>query len=344
MGNGITIREVAASAGVGISTVSRVIHRHPSVAPELRERVEIAMRDLGYEPNASAQSMRMRSTRTIACAVRDSSIPEFASFIRAAEALVRDAGYTLLLSNIDENTDQERDLTRMLGRRRVDGIIMTRSADGDKRVDDALSKLRIPVVYIDRDPSPIADTVVIDHQHGIRAAVDHLASLGHRRIALITGRPSMRPARERLEAYRAAMAARGLPVDPGLVSTQSFYAEQAFQHASLLLGSDPRPTAIIAGGMSLLPAVLRAVRMYNLKVGEDISIIAGCNSDLAELTSPSITAVRWDVPAWGRICAQLLLDRISGADGEAAGRKIILPTELVIRESCKPPGAPPGRN
>lgn len=334
MSSTVTIRDVAAAAGVGISTVSRVVHRHPSVAQELRERVETAMRELGYEPDASAQSMRMRATHQIACAIRDSSIPEFAAFVRAAEAVIRQAGYTLLLTNIDESSEQERDLARMLGRRRVDGLMMTRSADGDKRVDEALTKLGIPVVYIDRDASPIADTVVIDHRHGIRAAVHHLAALGHSRIAFLTGRPTMRPARERLLAFEEAMAERGLPVDPRLVSAQSFYAEQAFQHASLVLTSEPRPSAIIAGGMSLLPAVLRAARMHNLQIGKDVSVIAGCNSDLAELSVPPVTAIRWDVPAWGRICAQLLLDRISAPPESAGGREIILPTELVIRESC----------
>ncbi len=329
----VTIREVAKAAGVGIATVSRVVRQKPTVAPELRIRVEKAMRDLGYEPNAAAQSMRTRTTRTIACAIRDSSIPEFASFVRAAEAVVRRAGYTLLLTNTDDDPAQELDLVKVLGRRRVDGLMLTRSQQADTSVNDALRKLGIPIVYIDREPSPIADTVVIDHRHGIRAAVDHLVSLGHERIALLTGRPTMRPARERLSAYEEALRAHGLPVDPALICAQSFFAEQSFHYVSLLLSAEPRPTAIIAGGMALLPAVLRAVQLRGLRVGQDIAIVAGCDSDLAELTSPAITAIRWDIPAWGRTCAQLLLDRIVDGAKDEGGRQIILPTELVIRGS-----------
>ena len=333
----VTIKQVAKAAGVGIATVSRVLLQNPSVAPELRRRVEEAVRKLGYEPNASAQSMRTRTTRTIACAIRDSSIPEFGPFVRAAEAVIRRAGYTLLLTNTDDDPTQEFELVKVLGRRRIDGLMLTRSQQADRRLDEALQKLKIPIVYIDRDPSPIADTVVIDHQHGIRAAVDHLVSLGHERIALVTGRPAMRPARERIEAFRAAMESHGLPVNPQLVCAQSFSSEEAFQYASLLLSTEPPPTAVIAGGMALLPAVLRAVKLRHMKVREDIAIIAGCDCDLAELTSPAITAIRWDITAWGRICAQLLLDRISDPGNREAGRNIILPTELVIRQSCRHP-------
>jgi LacI family transcriptional regulator len=329
----VTIKDVAEAAGVGIATVSRVARQKPTVAPELRRRVEAAMSELGYEPNAAAQSMRTRTSRTIACAIRDSSIPEFASFVRAAEAAVRRAGYTLLLTNTDDDPKQELELIKVLGRRRVDGMLLTRSQQSDESVNKALSKLGVPIVYIDRDPSPIADSVVLDHRHGIKTAVDHLVSLGHQRIALVTGRPTMRPARERLQAFELAFRENGLTLDPNHVYAESFFAEQSFHYVSLLLSAEPRPTAIIAGGMALLPAVLRAVKLRGLKVGKDIAIIAGCDSDLAELSSPAITAVRWDIPAWGRICAQLLLDRINGGEEIKAGRQIILPTELVIRES-----------
>lgn len=332
-----TIKDVAAAAGVGIATVSRVIHRHPSVGTELRDRVEVAMRKLGYEPNAAAQSIRTRSTRIVACAIRDSSIPEFAAFTRAAEDVIRQAGYTLMLTNTGEEPAQELELTKVLGRRRVDGLMLTKSEDQNEAVEAALEKLGIPVVFIDRYPSRISDAVAIDHQYGIRLAIDHLVSLGHERIALITGRPTTRPGRERLLAYEAAMRAHGLPVDHALVQARSFYAEQSFYHVSLMLRDERPPTAIIAGGMSLLSPVLRAVRLRGLTVGKQISIIAGCDSELAELTTPAITAIRWDIPAWGRAAANLLLDHLADGERVPFGRQITLPTELVIRGSC---GAP----
>ncbi|WGF87988.1 LacI family DNA-binding transcriptional regulator [Marinivivus vitaminiproducens] len=335
----VTIQDVAQAAGVGIATVSRVAHGHASVTPALRERVTLAMAELGYEPDPAAQSMRTRSSRTIACAIRDIAIPEFGAFVRAAEAVTRAAGYTLILTNTDETVQQELDLVRLWTRRRVDGLLTTKSADQDPSLNAALEKAALPVVLIDRDASDHADAVTIDHRRGMRAAVDYLVFLGHEHIAFLTGSPATRPGRERLAAFQEAMSAHGLPVRPELMNAQSFYAERAFHHASLILGAKPAPTAIIAGGMALLSGVLRAVRLRGLVIGQDISVIAGCDSDLAELATPAITAIRWDIPAWGRISAQLLLDRIA-APGTSGGRQILLPTELVTRSSCSAPGRP----
>ncbi len=329
-----TIKDVAAEAGVAIATVSRVVHGHSTVGPELRARVEKAMADLGYEPDATAQAMRTRTTRTIACAVRDSSIPEFATFTRAAEAIIRDAGYTLMLANTDEDTAQELDLIKVLGRRRVDGLLMTRSDDSDPAVGAALARLGVPVVYIDRDADEGADAVVLDHRRGMRAAIDHLVDGGHDRIALVTGRPSMRPARERLAGFEAALAGRGRPIHRHLVAAESFYPEQGFGRVLQMLDGQAPPTAIIAGGMALLPAVLRAVRLRGLTVGHDIAVIAGCDSELAELATPAVTAIRWDIPAWGRRAAELLLEKLSMPEPPTGpGREILLPTELIIRQS-----------
>ena len=329
----VTIKDVARVAKVGIATVSRVVHNNPSVGEDIRARVFAAMLDLGYEPNPAAQTMRTRSSKTIACAIRDIAIPEFATFVRSAEAVIRQAGYTLILTNTEEAVGKELDLIRLWSRRRVDGLLLTKSIEDDELLNAALKKADIPVVFIDRDSTPTTDAVVIDHRRGMRAAVDHLAGLGHERIALLTGRPVMRPGRERLAGFHNAMTAHGLAPRSEFISAQSFYAEDAFRQTSLMLSSKTAPTAIIAGGMSLLSGVLRAVALSGRTIGSDVSIIAGCDSDLAELTTPAVTAVRWDVPAWGRIAAQLLVDQIASPT-VSRGREIVLPTELVIRDSC----------
>ena len=329
----VTIKDVARVAEVGIATVSRVVHNNPSVASNLKARVHKAMEVLGYEPNPAAQTMRTRSSRTIACAIRDISIPEFATFVRAAESAIRQAGYTLILTNTEEAVGKELELIRLWSRRRVDGLLLTKSVEHDEALNAAIGKAGIPVVFIDRDASPTTDAVVVDHRRAMRAAVDYLVSLGHVRIALLTGRTVMRPGRERLAGFQEAMRVHNLEPRPGLVSTRSFYAEDAFRQTSLMLSAETGPTAIIAGGMSLLSGVLRAVALSGKTLGSDISLIAGCDSELAELTTPPVTAVRWDIPAWGRISAQLLLDQI-GSSSEVTGREVVLPTELVIRSSC----------
>ena len=331
-----TIRDVARAAGVGIATVSRVLHGHSTVSLELKQRVERAVAQLGYEPNAAAQTMRTKSSRLIACAVRDSAYSELAHFVRSAEAVIRDAGYTFLLTNTDEQVQREVGLVRLLARRHIDGLLIAKSADRDETLNEALASLGAPVVFIDRDVLPFADSVTIDHRRGVRAAVDYLVSLGHTRIGLVTGSSSMRPGRERIEAFTEALQAHRLPIDPGLIGSHSFFPDPAFDSVSGMLDRKSSPTAIISGGMALLSGVLRAVKLRGLVIGRDISIIAGCDSELAALMAPTITAIRWDVTAWGRMSAQLLLSRIQSAD-LAAGRQILLSTELIIRDSCGPP-------
>lgn len=333
----ITIRDVARKAGVAVGTVSRVLNDHGSVSPDLRHKVGDAIRSLGYEPNAVARSMRVGATRTVACAIRDISTTGFGDFVKAAEERLRERGYTLILANTDERPDREIELIRTFTTRQVDGIIMTISAEEDAVLGRAIAAAPVPLVLMDRDAGVPADVAAIDHRGGARRATAHLIGLGHRRIALVTGQPTMRPAHERIAGFWDAFGAAGLEPDPDLVRTGGFTAAFGFAATTALLDRAPPPTAVIAGGMAMLPGVLRAVRERGLLIPRDISIVAGADTDLAALAHPAITAVRWDNAAWGRTAVELLLDRMAaGPDGQP--RRETIETELVERESCGLPG------
>jgi LacI family transcriptional regulator len=330
-----SIRDVALAAGVAIGTVSRVIHGNVSVSADVRERVQEAIRQLKYEPNQVAQSMRLGATKTVACATRDISMSGFGTIVNAAEDVLRSRGYTLLLALTDERKDRELEVIKVFTHRRVDGIIMTTSSEEDAELSETVRNLSVPVVLLDRDFPKEVDAVTIDHFRGTFAAVEHLMSLGHTEIALLTGRPTMRPARERIAGFEAAFAAAGRKLTPGLIRVGGFSADFGFREASALLASSARPTALICGGMGMLPGVLRAVNSHGLKIPADISIIAGADSDLASLTTPAMTAVRWSAEEEGRLAVELLLPRLEGYRGEA--KRVMLPTELVVRGSCAPP-------
>jgi len=332
----ITIRDVAREAGVSIATVSRVLQQHESVAAELRERVTAAVGALGFQPDAAAQMMRQTSSKTICCAVRNSSVAEFAAFAHAAERVLRNAGYIMYLSNTEAEPAQEIRLIQTLIGHRVDGLIMARADEESAEVEQHLRQFQGPVVYMDRSPSPRADAVVIDHRSAMRQAVSFLVMLGHRRIALLTGQPHMRPGRERIAGYEQACREAGIAVDPSLILTGTFEPDSAFRNASLLMSKSPRPTALISGGLSLLPGVLGALRAANIEMGRDVSVIAGCDTDLAQLASPPVTAIHWDVRAWGATAAELLLERIRNGDRDT-GRQVNLPCELIVRSSCAAP-------
>lgn len=331
-----TIRDVARVAGVAIGTVSRVLNGHKSVSADVRRKVMKAIKRLDYEPDRVAQSMRLKVTRTVACAIRDISIPDFGSFVTAAESMLRAHGYTLLLATTDERKEREMELLRIFLQRRVDAIMMTMSTEEDPVLRRAVKEMEIPVLLVDRDLPAEVDAVTVDHRRGTFAATEYLLRLGHERIVLLTGRPAMRPGRERIAGFEAAFAAVGKKVDPALIRVGAFSGEFGFREASALLSSSHPPTALISGGMAMLPGVLRAVVQHGLKIPDDISIVAGSDSDLAALATPPITAIRWSGTEEGQIAVELLLNRLeNGYKGEA--QRVLLPTELIIRGSCAPP-------
>jgi LacI family transcriptional regulator len=165
---------------------------------------------------------------------------------------------------------------------------------------------------------------------------DHLLSLGHRRIALITGRDDIFPARERISGYRAAHAARGVAVDSLLLRPGSFQADHGFSTMAELLAAPQPPTAVIAGGIDMLSGVIKAIRAKGLRIPQDISVLGSGDSSLAELHSPPVSVDRWDQAEVGRVAANLLLDRIAGRS-TASPRHVLLPSEFVLRESTAAP-------
>lgn len=334
--NGLTIRDVAREARVSLGTVSRVLNQHETVSAEIRQRVEKAVRSLGYTPNAVAQSMRNQHTRTVGCIIRDINLPALAAFVRAAHDVLFQAGYALLLTNSEGQRHREMELVSILSSRKADALIIAHHSEQDEELHLMLKSTGIPVVLVDREYPSWADAVMVDHRNGVRRATEHLLQLGHRRIALITGNPALFPARERIAGFEAAYKAFGVKLVPDLIRKESFLADYAFQQTSILVTAKAPPTAIVAGGIDVLPGILRALRTRGLSIPKDISLVAASDSDLAQLSEPPITVESWDYAEVGRIAAQLVLERI-GIAGESEPRRVLVPAELVQRGSCGPP-------
>jgi LacI family transcriptional regulator len=330
-----TIKEVARAAGVSVGTVSRVLNDNANVQPHLHQKVQRAIAELDYSPNAVAQSMRMRTTHTIGCIIREINIPALANFVRAAHDVLDEAGYSLLLSNSEGRRERERELLERLSRRQADGIMIGPYTPMSAEFDAFLRGLEIPIVLVDRDEPGWADAVMTEHAQGVRAATEHLLNLGHRAIALITGDVTLYPARARVRGFEDAFRARGLEPDPGMIHTGSFLPGAGFRYSSSIPASRDRATAIIAGGIGMLPGVLRAVQTRSLRIPSDISVVGSGDSDLADLYAPPISLQRWDQAEVGRIAAGLLLDRILGRAGPEP-RHVLLPNEFVARESTGP--------
>ena len=332
----VTIQEVAKRAGVSLGTVSRVLNGQKTVGPEIRARVERAICDLGYRPNALAQNMRRGHSRAVGIMLREFTLPVLAGFIKAVQQVLRSAGYSLILAGSDDQREREIELLDALSSRRIDGLILTTSSEADEELLERQEALQIPVVLLDRTVPANCDALLIDHRTVVCRAVEYLLSLGHRRIALLTGSESVRPAAERVLGYRDAFAQAGVELDPDLIRTRSFTTEFGYRETLVLLSRRPPPTAFIAGGIAMLPGVLRAVRERGLRVPDDVSVIGSCDSDLAELGTPPISVLRWDYVRLGRVAAELLLERLEG-DRNGPPRRITVEAELIIRGSCAPP-------
>lgn len=334
----ITITDVARLAGVSIATVSRVMNGNKTVGTEIQERVRNAISLSGYSPNAVAQSMRRQRTSTIGLIVTNVALPGHAGYVRALQHLCHDAGYTLLLANTGGDQTVELEALTLFIQRRADGIIVLAGGDQDQNIAAAMLNSSVPIVLVSRDAPEALDRVVIDDHAGIWQATRHLLMLGHRRIALITGTRAAANGRERAEGFAQAYVDLGMALELGMVCVGGFSAEFGFEQASLLLSGEARPTAIIAGGLDMLPGVLRAVQQRRITVPQELSLVGMGGTMWAELCSPPVGVVRWDFDDLGRISAKLLFERIDQR-GQDRPRRFVFPTEFLPRGSCAPPKA-----
>jgi LacI family transcriptional regulator len=333
--NEVTIKEVARAAGLGVGTVSRVLNNRPHVNEISRQRVLAAIEDLGYRPNLVARSMRAGESKTLAFVVRDFTGATLSALADAVQNEVDAQGFSLFVASSYHDPERELALVRRFKARRVDGLIMATSSESDKAFLKELRSDGPPFVLLDRAVPDELDAVQVDHADGVAQAVDYLAELGHRRIALVTGEPDVFPTTERLRGYREALKRRRIRFDPTLCRIGSFSLNFAYEQALELLKSEARPTAFIAGGTAMLPGVLRAARELDLGIPSDISLIGGTDSDLARFATPSVTVIRWDYEDLGRTAGQFLVNRLR-EPGHPRQRRLF-PTTLIIRGSCAPP-------
>lgn len=334
------MREVAEHAGVAMSSVSRVLNDHPDVSPKMREAVMRAVGELSYRPDMLAQALRRGKTFSVGFTVSDISNAVLADTATGAEKRLREAGYSLLLTNSEGNPDLDVEHIMLFERRRVDGLILALADEHHPATVAALREVTVPIVLADRNvPEGVrARCVAFDHYTGMSAATAHLLALGHRSFALITGGPE-RPARERRRAVEETLAAAGVGARC-IVYAGHFSPEHGARAMTEILASDPRPTAVVAGGNMLMQGALLALRDSPIELGRDISFVGCDDVVVAALHQPPIAVVRREMPAFGAAAAELLLRDLEGGDGPledyGTGAQVILPTEFIPRASCGP--------
>jgi LacI family transcriptional regulator len=330
-----TILDVAKRAKVAVGTASRVLNGQPNVRDDKRKRVHAAVVELGYVPDIVARSMRSNRSMTIACVMRDFTVPVLSMFVDSMQKELDASGFSLMVASSYHDTEREISLLRGFQQRRIDGLVIATSSETHPLLLATLTEMDFPVVLLDRELPAEVDAVTVNHAAGISQAVSYLADIGHRRIAFISGEPDVHPTTSRLDGFMDGMRMRGLAVSPDLVRLASFGGDAGHAEARRLLEGKQRPTAIIAGGSALLPGVIRATRELGLSIPGDVSIVAGADSDVAQLASPSFTVVRWSHDRLGKAAGRFLLDRLERPT--LARQRLSVEAELVVRGSCAAP-------
>ena len=338
-----TIRDVARVAGVSPMTVSRVINDSPRVKPETRERVAAAIAELGYVPNQLARGLTQQRTGTLALVVPDFTDPFFSLILRGAEDVARRAGYKVILCNTDGDLEREAEYLEDMVARRVEGLLIAPVGDRSRGHLRLLGTHQVPFVLLDRAvPGVENDLVQGDSVDGARQLVTHLVALGHRRIAHVTESLEVSTARDRLRGYQEALAAAGIQYDPDLVAAGSAATVQGgHEAAQALLDLPERPSAIFAVNNLAAVGVIRALRARGLGCPGDVAVVCFDDIVLASLLQPFLTVMAQPAETFGTLAVQLLLDRLAGRVTERR-RRVVLPADLIVRQSCGAALAPPG--
>lgn len=334
----ITIYDIAKRTGYSPTTVSKAFNNYSDVREKTRQEIFRIARELGYVPNSHARTLTTKKSWTLGVLFVEGTgagirHPFFSSVIESFKQVAVAKGYALMFISKDVGGKQSGYLEncRIRG---VDGVVVFLS-DYDDPYFQELLESDIPTVILDY-VSPLAHTISSDNETGARLAVEYLAALGHRRIAHISGDEHTAPGRSRISGYRMAMKQQGLEVNADYTVIGAMYTLESGYGAMLkLLQLEERPTAVFVSGDLMALGAVRAAKDQGLRVPEDVSVMGYDDVELAGYVTPALTTVRQDTELLGSRAAELLLAAIEGGSGEKAA--VVLPVEVVVRESCAPP-------
>ncbi len=330
----ITIMDVAKHSGVSYSTVSRVATGYQFVKPATREKVQAAMDELGYVANLKARSLAGGRSNMIGLLVFDLENSYFTEVVRGIDAEVSLLNYDMMISTTHQRVDREKAYISQLASGIVDGLIVMLPQNIDAWLAPLVQR-NFPLVLIDHE-SGLGQGHIIRtaNRRGAIEATNHLLDLGHRRIGLITGTPSVQSGRERIEGFRQALADRGVAADDELIVQGDFDEASGFACGLKLLQHAERPTAIFALNDAMALGVYEAAEKLGLSVPNDLSIIGFDDIPEAKYIRPQLTTVRQPQREIGRVATRLLVEIIDKPKPQL--ETITLETELIVRQSTAP--------
>ena len=329
-GRRVTISAIAREAGVSVPTVSRVLNGRADVAPQTRELVEDLLKQHGYRRRASRQTSGRAAL--IDLVFNDLDSPWAVELIRGVEDVTHAAGVGTVVSAVHRRSVPTRQWLQNLRARASDGVIFVNS-DLTTTVYAELKRLSIPIVVVDPAGGASFDvpTVGATNWAGGRAATEHLTSMGHRRIGLITGPKNLLCSRARLDGHRAALEEAGADVDDALIRPGDFMHETGFAGAASLLSLPDPPTAIFACNDTMALGVFEAARRRGLRIPEDLSVVGFDDLPESRWSPPPLTTIRQPLAEMGALAARTALRLAHGEVTDLP--RVELATELIVRES-----------
>jgi LacI family transcriptional regulator len=334
----VTIDDVAREANVSLATVSRVVNGKDNVSPETRERVVQALARTGYVVNRQARGLAGGRYQVVGLLVPDLDTSYVGEIIRGIDDALVPVSYDLMLHTTHRRKTRESVFATSLTRGMTDGLLLILPSNPGAYLD-SLRRRGFPFVLIDHGGvEESGPSVGATNHQGAYDATAYLARLGHRRIAFITGNLELGCAVERLAGYRAALDELGLPEDPALVREGDFHEPLGYERARELMALPEPPTAIFAANDVSAFGALDAIRDAGKRVPDDVSVIGFDDIPDAAATRPPLTTIRQPLREMGRLATRMLLEFIENPNRPA--ERVDLPTELVIRATCRSPGAP----
>lgn len=328
-----TIKDVARLAGVSTATVSRALKQPEKVSAETRERVTRAVEEVNYTPNALARSLRTRETKTVILVVRDIANPFYLEIFGGVERQAHDLGYSVLMGNTRDDPERERLYVEMVHARHADGLILMTGKLPPDLIEQAhrLPPMVVALEYLKDAGLP---TIKVDNVQAARRAVEHLISLGHRRIAHISGPVPEILSVDREAGYRLALHKANIEIDEMWIARGDFSARSGHRAMHQILAADPCPTAVFAANDEMAIAAINELDARDIRVPRDVSVIGFDDISFARAYNPALTTIRQLRTEIGRQAMLLLVDVIAGKP--VSSDPIVIPTELVVRDSSGP--------
>jgi DNA-binding LacI/PurR family transcriptional regulator len=330
------IRTVAQRANVSIATVSRTINRVPTVNPKMAKRVWDAIHELGYFPNTQARALGSGRSGIFGLIVSDVSNPFFPELVQGFEDVAVESGYEILVSSTNyDRRRMELCIRRMLERKAEGVAVMTFGVE--QPIFDKLIERNVPLVFVDAGPDkPSISLLKVDYHKGIRQGVQHLAALGHRQIAFISGPAELNSAKARVLAFRESLAECGIPLSDSWIVQGDHTLEGGVRAADELLGVAQRPTAIMCSNDMTAMGVLHNAYRREIKVPTELSVIGFDDIAMSRAVIPPLTSIQMSRVELAKAAVKALRAYVEGTPHE---REYKIDTQLVVREStCYPPG------